>query len=244
MTVDAVLFDLDGTLVDTAPDLVAALNDMLRDRDLPPMPFAVARNEVSNGATGLVRLGFGDALPAAELEALRQRFIDFYAGKICVYSKFFRGLHGFCELLSRSGLPWGIVTNKPRLMTLALLERLEAGPLAGSIVGGDQLPQRKPHPAPLLLAAEELGVEPSRCVYVGDAPRDVEAGRAAGMATIAAAYGYIRPDENVFSWGADRVVRHPAELTRLLEALARLGSGQRLPKERERRDDRSSAIRA
>jgi phosphoglycolate phosphatase len=213
----AVLFDLDGTLADTAPDLVAVLNAMLAEHGRAPMPYAVARNEVSNGSSGLVKLGFGDALPAVEFEALRQRFIDLYAANVCVKSRLFMSLEDICRALSRSGTPWGVVTNKPAIMTVPLLDQLGVGSMAGTIVSGDQLPQRKPHPAPLLLAAEELGVEPGRCIYVGDAPRDIEAGRAAGMSTVAAGYGYIRPHEDVLGWRPDHLVRHPQELARLLE---------------------------
>lgn len=213
----AVLFDLDGTLADTAPDLVAVLNAMLGEHGRAPMPFAIARNEVSNGSSGLVKLGFGDALPAVELEALRQRFLDLYAAKVCVKSRLFHHLEDICLAFSRSGTPWGVVTNKPAIMTVPLLDQLGLGPMAGTIVSGDQLPQRKPHPAPLLLAAEELEIEPGRCIYVGDAPRDIEAGRAAGMSTVAAGYGYIRPHEDVLAWRPDHLVRHPRDLARLLQ---------------------------
>jgi 2-phosphoglycolate phosphatase len=220
MTVEAVLFDLDGTLADTAPDLVAVLNAMLRERDRPPIPYAVARNEVSNGSVGLVKLGFGTGLAESEFEALRQRFIDLYIDGLCVNTRLFNHIYYICNFLSRYGVPWGVVTNKPQLMTVPLLERLGIAALAATIVSGDQLPQRKPHPAPLLLAAEELAVAPSHCVYIGDAPRDIEAGRAAGMQTIAAGYGYIRPHVDVLAWGADRLVRHPGELARVLESWA------------------------
>jgi phosphoglycolate phosphatase len=213
----AVLFDLDGTLADTAPDLVAVLTVMLREQGHPPMPYAVARNEVSNGSSGLVRLGFGGELPPVELETLRQRFLELYTAAVCIHSRLFPHLRETCEGLSRSGTPWGVVTNKPQIMTVPLLDALGLGALARAIVSGDQLPQRKPHPAPLLLAAAELEVEPARCIYVGDAPRDIEAGHAAGMSTVAAAYGYIRPQENVLAWGADHVARSPRELARLLE---------------------------
>jgi phosphoglycolate phosphatase len=212
MSVEGVLFDLDGTLVDTAPDLVAVLNRMLAEAGRAAIPYAIARNEVSNGASGLVQLGFGTGLAAMEFERLSVRFIELYTARVCVKSRIFRGLENIHEVVYKEGMRWGIVTNKPRLMTLPLLEHLGLAGLPGSIVSGDQLPQRKPHPAPLLLAAEELGVSPDRCVYVGDAPRDIQAGRAAGMMTIAAGYGYIRPREDVLAWGADRLVRCPAEV--------------------------------
>jgi len=220
LTGGAVLFDLDGTLVDTAPDLVAVLNRMLGERGRPPVPYAIARNEVSNGAVGLIRLGFGADLPPDELEVLRAQFLEIYMLGVCVKSSIFIGLHRIFENIDHSR-PWGIVTNKPRAMTEPLLDALGLGGRAGSVVSGDTLPQRKPDPAPLLFAARELGLEPGRCIYVGDAVRDIEAGHAAGMRTIAAAWGYIRPQANPRDWGADVVIRHPEEL---LDALDRLDS--------------------
>jgi phosphoglycolate phosphatase len=218
VSVEAVLFDLDGTLVDTAPDLVAVLNRLLVENGRTQMPFAIARNEVSNGAGGLLRLGFGDLASPDELELLRARFLDVYADCVADRSRLFIGLEDIDEQLSRTA--WGVVTNKPDAFTRPLLAALGLAPLARCVVSGDRLPQRKPNPAPLLLAAEELGVAATRCVYVGDAPRDVEAGKAAGMATIAAAYGYIRPREDPYAWGADEVIRRPHDLG---AALARLG---------------------
>lgn len=215
----AVLFDLDGTLVDTAPDLVAALNGMLREDRRPAMPFAVARSEASNGAAGLLRLAYGERRLAAEQAQLRRRFIWRYQRDICIYSRIFNGLELILDVLYETAIPWGVVTNKPHAMTEPLLARLSLAGRAGCVVSGDRLPQKKPHPAPLLLAAAELGVQPAECVYVGDAPRDIEAGRAAGMLTVAAGYGYISPRVDPADWGADLVIRRPEALT---EALARL----------------------
>jgi phosphoglycolate phosphatase len=213
-----VLFDLDGTLVDTAPDLVAVLNVLLVERGRVRMPYAVARNEVSNGAVGLLRLGFGDLADAAEFEALRQRFLAVYLRDVCRHSRLFIDLDELFEQCSERR--WGIVTNKPGAFTEPLLEQLGIANLWGSVVSGDRLPQRKPDPAPLLLAARELGVAAADCVYVGDAPRDVEAGCAAGMTTVAAAFGYIRPSEDPFSWGADVVIRQPRQLAKVLRTLS------------------------
>jgi N-acetyl-D-muramate 6-phosphate phosphatase len=215
VSLTAVLFDLDGTLVDTAPDLVAVLNRMLREHGRPSMPYAVARNEVSNGAAGLLRLGFGDS--STTDAGLRQRFLDLYRDNICVNSRLFIEIDVISKILSNR--LWGIVTNKPRALTEALLDRLGVAVASGCVVSGDRLPQRKPDPAPLRLAAEELGVAPAECVYIGDAPRDIEAGRAAGMRTVAASYGYIRPGENCLAWGADAVLRRPSELESVLSAL-------------------------
>jgi phosphoglycolate phosphatase len=217
VSIAAVLLDLDGTLVDTAPDLVAVLNRLLVERGSPRMPYAVARNEVSNGARGLLRLGLGDRASADEVERLWPRFLELYAQDIASESRLFIDLSELDEMRSRFTL--GVVTNKPDAYTKPLLHALDLGARLGSVVSGDRLPQRKPDPAPLKLAAEELGVPAARCVYVGDAPRDIEAGRAAGMVTIAAAYGYIRPSENPYAWGADAVIRRPDGLQEALAAL-------------------------
>lgn len=212
-----VLFDLDGTLVDTAPDLVAVLNDVLVEQGRVRMPYAVARNEVSNGAIGLLRLGFGDLGTPDELETLRRRFLDIYLGRVCEKSRLFIDIEDMFRRVDYAR--WGIVTNKPHAFTGPLLERLGIANRWSSVVSGDRLPQRKPDPAPLLLAAAELGVAPDCCVYIGDAPRDIDAGRAAGMRTIAAAFGYIRPGIDPNAWGADVVVRQPGELVEVLANL-------------------------
>lgn len=219
MKIRAVLLDLDGTLADTAPDLVAVLNELLARNNRPSMPFAIARNEVSNGALGLIRLGFGSALSDIELEELRLEFLEIYQRNLAVKTSIFRGLHDILNDVSNIGQRWGIVTNKPAVMTDPLLTALGLDGEASCVVSGDRLPQRKPHPAPLLLAARELDLEAGQCVYIGDAPRDIEAGIAAGMNTIAVTYGYIRPHQDPYSWGADIVVRRPPELRAALRQL-------------------------
>jgi 2-phosphoglycolate phosphatase len=218
MTSIGVLFDLDGTLVDTAPDLVAVLNELLDERGRVRMPYAIARNEVSNGAIGLLRLGFGADAAATELEELRARFLDLYREKLCIGSRLFLDLNALFGI--EGDFRWGIVTNKPHAFTEPLLAKLGIAGRWGTVISGDRLPQRKPHPAPLLLAAAELGVAAADCVYIGDAPRDVEAGRAAGMRTVAAAFGYIRPREDPATWGADFLIRQPYEIAALLRRLA------------------------
>lgn len=213
------LFDLDGTLVDTAPDLVAVLNELLHESGRVRVPFAIARNEVSNGATGLLRLGFGELAVPGELDGLRARFLEIYGRNVCVQTKLFIDIE---PLFREDGeFRWGIVTNKPQAFTEPLLAALGIAGRWATVVSGDRLPQRKPDPAPLLLAARELGLPPASCVYIGDAPRDVEAGRAAGMKTVAAAFGYIRPHEDPTAWGADFVVRQPREIPAVLRQLRR-----------------------
>jgi phosphoglycolate phosphatase len=218
LTIGAILFDLDGTLVDTAPDLVAVLNRLLVEHGEPPMPYALARNEASNGALGLIRLGFGAKLAAERAEELRGRFLELYATRVCENSRLFIDIERVIDK-SSARLRWGIVTNKPHAFTVPLLERLGIGALFACVVSGDSLKQRKPHPAPLLLAAEKLGVEPRSCVYIGDAVRDVEAARAAGMQVWVASWGYIRPSEDPTTWEPDELIRHPRELESILSRL-------------------------
>src|SRR5690606_22850372 len=160
---------LDGTLVDTAPDLVAVLNRMLQADGRPPMPFAIARNVVSNGAVGLIKLGFGDDCEADQIEALRQRFIQLYQEQVCIKSRLFIDIHSILSTSHDMRVPWGIVTNKPHAMTEPLLEQLGIEDQPACVISGDRLPQRKPHPAPLQLAAAELGLSGAQCVYIGDA---------------------------------------------------------------------------
>ena len=219
MKIRAVLLDLDGTLADTAPDLVAVLNRLLARHKRPLAPYAIARNEVSNGALGLIRLGFGAAYSDDQLENLRQEFLKMYTDNVAIKSRIFNGLEDILNELSNSGSVWGIVTNKPGAMTMPLLQALRLRASPACVISGDRLPQRKPHPAPLLLAARELDLPTDDCVYVGDAQRDIEAGRAAGMRTIAVTYGYIRPHQDPYSWGADAVITRP---TALLDAVRQL----------------------
>ena len=219
MSIEAILMDLDGTLVDTAPDLVSVLNKLLTDRDRPPVPYAIARNEVSNGALGLLRLGFPQRQTDTELEPLRLEFLEIYTRHVCVNSRLFNGLIPILSKLHDELIPWGIVTNKPHSMTTPLLEKLDLPCPPGCVVSGDRLPQRKPHPAPLLLGAKEVGIDAERCVYVGDAHRDIDAGRAAGMATVAAAYGYIRAADDPAQWGASAIIRRPGELLDAVNSL-------------------------
>ena len=217
----AVLFDLDGTLVDTAPDMVEVLFHMLDSHGRPRPSYDYVRSHVSNGSLGLVRLGFPDADEASQ-RRLQQEYLDRYEDRLCEESVVFPGLSGLLELLDRHSRPWGVVTNKPKRMTDPLLERLGLRSRMACAVSGDTLPQRKPHPAPLLLAARETGTEPSSVVYVGDAARDIEAGKAAGMRTGAAAYGYVTDDDDAARWQADVIATDTDELARILRAAVNL----------------------
>ena len=211
----AVLFDLDGTLVDTAPDMVAALQDLQRAHDVAPVDYELGRAYVSNGALGLLSLGFPDVQHAVGTD-LHTDYLERYALRVCEASTLFPGLDRLLELLEAAGLPWGVVTNKPGYLTDPLLEGLALTARSACTVSGDTLPQRKPDPAPLLHACEIAGLLPQNTVYVGDASRDIEAGQNAGMVTIAAAYGYVTPDDDPRRWGADLIAADTAELTQML----------------------------
>jgi len=212
---DAVLFDLDGTLIDTAPDMVAILDAQLAAANRDPIDYDVARSNVSNGSAGLVRLGFPEA-SASEHELLRCDYLNRYAEAVCVHTSLFPSFAELLRDLEGGQIPWGIVTNKPARMTAPLLDALNLSSRTACAISGDTIPQRKPDPAPMFLACEETGVPPNRTVYIGDSIRDIEAGRAAGMYTIAAAYGYITADDDPEAWQADRIVNDPKELTTLL----------------------------
>jgi N-acetyl-D-muramate 6-phosphate phosphatase len=212
LPVKAVLFDLDGTLADTAPDLGAALNRLRGDRGLPPLPLARLRPYASHGARGLLGAGL-DVTPAdADYPMLRDAFLGHYAGALCVDSRLFDEVAALLDAIEARALAWGIVTNKATRFTAPLLAGLGLAGRAGTVVCGDTTPHAKPHPAPLLAAASEIGVDPAACVYVGDAARDIDAGVAAGMRTLVAGYGYIEPHEAPESWPADGLIATPSAL--------------------------------
>jgi N-acetyl-D-muramate 6-phosphate phosphatase len=215
----AVLFDLDGTLADTAPDLAAAANKMRRERGLPAVPLDTLRPLASAGARGLIGGAFGVGPDDAAYAAMREEFLANYEADLCVETTLFDGIDAVLDALTMRGIRWGIVTNKVERLTLPLIARLGLDHRAACVVGGDTTPHAKPHPAPLLLAAERLEMPPAHVAYVGDDLRDVQAGKAAGMATIAAAYGYCGKESAPHDWDADHVVATPAELRRLLDTV-------------------------
>lgn len=212
---NAVFFDLDGTLVDTAPDMVAVLQSMQHERGIEPVPYELGRSNVSNGSVRLLTLGFPDI--AVEYgDDLHQEFLERYAETLCIDSRVFAGMHDLLQQLDELGCPWGVVTNKPEQLTIPLLAELELDERMACAVSGDTLSVCKPDPAQLLLACDLVGVEPQTCIYVGDAERDIEAGQRAGMATIAASYGYLTQDDDPREWDADVIATTVEELTQIV----------------------------
>ena len=215
--IEAVLFDLDGTLADSAPDLGAALNLLLVEEGMAPLPLEQTRPHTSNGVRGLLGAGFS-LTPADEKYAgFAKRFLDHYESILCQGTTLFPGIVELLADLDSRGVSWGIVTNKMQRFTLPLVESLGLRRRAACVVSGDTSPRAKPHPDPLLLACIATQVEPSRSLYVGDDLRDIQAGRSAGMITVAAAYGYLGSDTHLDSWQADAVVSHPDEIIGLLQ---------------------------
>jgi len=208
----AVLFDLDGTFADTAPDLARALNRVRAEEGLAPLPPAVARPHTSGGARGLLKAGFDIAPEDEAYGVLRERFLDFYEKELCVETRLFDGIPELLVKIRARRLPWGIVTNKGKRFTEPLLRLLAVDHLAACVVSGDSTRHIKPHPAPLLLAASLLSRPPADCVYIGDDLRDAQAARAAGMHFVAAGWGYHGEGGDPGSWGADAVISHPREV--------------------------------
>ena len=207
-----VLFDLDGTLVDTAPDLAFALNRALVRRGREPLPFEVIRPSVSLGGAALVKLGFGLDMTDPEFTPVRDEFLAIYRDNLATRSRLFPGMEQVLDRLEQTGVSWGIVTNKPAWLTDPLMQALQLDARTPCIVSGDTLKQRKPHPAPLLHACNLLQCEPHETVYIGDDRRDVAAGTSAGMATLVASYGYIAPGEEPRTWGADGFIDSPEDI--------------------------------
>ncbi|MCP4235899.1 MAG: HAD-IA family hydrolase [Aestuariibacter sp.] len=210
--IEAILCDLDGTFIDTAADMGGALNNLLIEEGLPPIPLADIRPYVSQGGLVLTRLGFGEHVSDAEIEPLRLRFLQHYRDSVADQSQLFDGINEVLESLQKHQIAWGIVTNKPEWLTTPLLHKL--GVSSPVVICGDTFEHRKPHPLPLLNAAEILGVTCQNSIYVGDDERDVIAGKAAGMKTIIAAYGYIPATTNLYSWAADGIIQRPLDLLR------------------------------
>lgn len=217
--IEAVLFDLDGTLLDTAQDLARALNRLLLRKGKAEMPIAEIRKVVSNGGNAMISLGFDTQIGDANHQALYLDLLDIYGQDIASYTRPFAGIETVLTHLSSLNLPWGVVTNKPRTYSEPLLKALNLIPACAVLVCPDDVEYKKPHPEAMYLACKILNCDPSRTLYVGDHRRDIEAGRNAGMATVAALYGYIADHENTASWQADYNIDQPDQLIPLINQL-------------------------
>ncbi|MCF8161358.1 MAG: HAD-IA family hydrolase [Polaromonas sp.] len=215
--VQAVLFDLDGTLIDSAPDLAAAADTMRLARGLPSLPLAQYRPMAGAGARGMLGVAFGMTSEHADYDTLREEFFCNYERSLTQRTQIFDGVPELLESFATQGVKWGVVTNKSERFTLPLTASMALFATAGAIVSGDTTPFAKPHPAPLLEAARRMGVDASRCVYVGDDERDIVAGLAAGMATVAVTYGYLGAQADTSRWGANATINCVNELLPLLQ---------------------------
>ncbi|RRJ85436.1 HAD family hydrolase [Aestuariirhabdus litorea] len=214
-----VLFDLDGTLLDTAPDFIKVLNRLLEEQQRPPLDDAPIRATVSNGARALVSLGFGLTEGEPGFEPLRERLLTLYEERLGEFTRPFDGIDPLLSTLEARGIPWGVVTNKPSRYTLPLLEKLGYRSRCATVVCPDQVSHSKPHPEPMLLACQQAACIPARTVYIGDHERDIKAGHNAGMPTIAALYGYLEAGLDWRRWRATHQVNHASEILQWFEAL-------------------------
>ncbi|MBC7193499.1 phosphoglycolate phosphatase [Marinobacter sp.] len=215
-TPSTVLFDLDGTLIDTAPDFIRCLNALRVQRGLDALPPEQIRRSVSNGARAMIRVGFGLEPEDADYLEHHSAFLDLYEAGVAEETRLFPGMNPLLADLEARGIPWGIVTNKPERFTAPLLEALDLTRRCAAVVCPDHVEQRKPHPESLLLACNLAGADPAMGIYVGDHERDIQAGRNAGMATIAVRYGYIEQPGTVDLWQADRIADTVNDLAKLL----------------------------
>jgi len=209
---NAILFDLDGTLLDTARDLGNALNQILSKLERPTVAYEVYRNIASDGAKGMLELGFGKDLKNFDFASLRQQFLDYYENNICVDTDYFVGVESLLLALNKNNIPWGIVTNKPEFLTLQLVTSFPLLQNCMVIISGDSLSERKPHPLPLLHAEEKLAITSPNTWYIGDAERDIQAANAANMVSVIAQYGYITDFQQTDEWNADLSIHEPSDL--------------------------------
>ncbi len=214
--IKTVLFDLDGTLIDTAPDMAQALNLLLEEEKKQAIEFDLIRPVVSNGSAALVQLGFPDIADTQVIERLKQRYLEIYQNNLCVHSELFPGMCELIDAIKQKNMNWGVVTNKPGWLTQPLMAQLGLTEQAACIVSGDSTDNRKPHPQPMHLACRLANTLAEHCIYIGDAQRDIQAGINAGMKTVIASYGYIGDWENTAEWGADYTIDAPEELLQLI----------------------------
>ena len=213
MSVRTVLFDLDGTLADTGPDLAYALNCILAEEQRAALPYERIRPKVSHGGAALLHLGFPELnVDGAQFGALRNRMLAVYRANIAQHTRLFPGTDVVLDTIEARGLNWGVVTNKPAWLTEPLMEQLDLTRRAASIVSGDSTAHKKPHAAPMLLACHQTGSTAPQCLYVGDAQRDIQAGRNAGMTTLVALFGYLGDEDRPDDWGADGLINTPQEI--------------------------------
>ncbi len=215
--IDTVLFDLDGTLIDTAPDMALALERLCDEENQPRLDFDTVRPRVSDGSVALVKLAFGDDIDPERLDRLKQLYLQIYEANLAVKSRPFAEIEDLLQQLDERDIKWGVVTNKPGWLTTPLLEQLGLAQSAACIVSGDCTANRKPHPEPMHRACELAGSEPQHCLYVGDALRDIEAGNNAGMTTLVACYGYIDDNTDIRQWRADGYINSPADILQYLQ---------------------------
>ncbi len=213
--INTVLFDLDGTLIDTAPDMANALNLLLEEEHTTKLPFDTIRPEVSNGSAALVKLGFPDENNSATLNRLKKRYLTIYENNLCVNSVLFPGILQLINTLENRQMPWGVITNKPGWLTNSLMQQIGLFKRATCVISGDTTKNRKPHPEPMYLACKQTQSRPENCLYIGDALRDIQAGNNAGMTTVIASYGYIENGENTTEWGADFSINNANEIITL-----------------------------
>lgn len=214
--IEAILFDLDGTIADTAPDLGLALNRQRIARNQPPLPIEQIRTEASGGARALLNLGFNLKPGDPDYQAMREEFLSFYLDQLCHDTHLFPGVPELLDQLDHLAIPWGIVTNKPARFTLPLIRLLGLHQRAACVISGDDTPHSKPHPEPLLTACRQITATPSHCIYLGDDLRDVQASLAAGMKPIIALYGYLGSHSAPESWGASDLINYPEDLLRYI----------------------------
>lgn len=213
----AVLFDLDGTLIDTAPDFIRCLNQLRQQHGLPALPAEHIRRSVSNGARAMIRVGFELEPEHPDYLEKHTAFLDLYETGVAVETTLFEGMDELLKALEERGVPWGIVTNKPARFAVPLIEALDLADRCAALICPDHVAQRKPHPESLILACQQMGTEPGTAIYVGDHERDIEAGRNAGMRTIAVRYGYIEQPESIDLWQADLIADTVTDLAKLLQ---------------------------